>query len=148
MTQPQDVVHASKLYQGWLSQLKDEAMLATHNQSQAIMRAVMHELRRYLTIDQVLAFVDALPPLPRGIFIENWRPSDPPPELDKAEDLTQAVVSSLSPHVIPPQTIVADVFKVWSERSEPWNAKTMRSVLPDALKPLWPEETSGSSATR
>jgi len=79
MTQPAEVEFASQQFQDWLTALKTRALLQTHNQSQAIMRAVLAELRRYMSTDQVLDFADALPPLPRGIFLERWRPADAMP---------------------------------------------------------------------
>jgi uncharacterized protein (DUF2267 family) len=137
MTQPYDVVHASKLYQEWLASLKDRAMLQTHNQAQAIFRSVFHCLRDHLSSSQVLSFADALPPLPRGIFIEGWRPVDPKP-LSSTESFLQEVIADLSPHVIPPLTIVSDVFDVLVEKSEPIDANTMREQLPAQLKSIWP----------
>ncbi len=143
MTQPYEVLQASRLFQEWLTALKERAMLQTHNQSQAMFRAVLHELRRHMSAAQVLAFADALPPLPRGIFIEGWRVGEAAP-LASAEDFLKAVVARLAPHHAPPDTIVADVFAVLAERSEPFNAATMREQLPGPLKPLWPkrDETS------
>lgn len=137
MTQPYDVEYASPQFQEWLSSLKDRAMLATHNQSQAMFRAVLQRLRRYLTTEQTLTFADALPPLPRGIFLEGWRPADPLP-LTSAQDLIKDVADHLSAHHAPPDSVVADVFAVLAERSEPRIAKIMREQLPDQLKPLWP----------
>jgi uncharacterized protein (DUF2267 family) len=137
MTQPYDVLHASEQYQDWLQALKARAMLQTHNQSQAMFRAVFHQLRRHLTTEQTLAFADALPPLPRGIFIEGWRPAEPLPVIS-AKQFIQHVIESMSPHHVPPAPIVSDVFTVLAEKSEPQNARTMRQQLPDQLKPLWP----------
>ena len=137
MTQPHDVMHASKQFQEWLTALKERAMLATHNQSQAIFRSVIRNLRRHMTAQQVLTFADALPPLPRGIFIEGWRPGDPAP-LHSAKDFLQEIIDDLSPHVIPPDTIVEDVFVVLAQHSKPWNVKTLGEQLPEILQPLWP----------
>jgi uncharacterized protein (DUF2267 family) len=137
MTQPYDVEFASEQFQEWLSALKDRAMLATHNQSQAMFRAVLQRLRRYLTTEQTLAFADALPPLPRGIFLEGWRPADSLP-LASAQDLTTDVTDFLSAHHAPPDSIVSDVFAVLAEHAEPRIAKLMREQLPEQLKPLWP----------
>jgi uncharacterized protein (DUF2267 family) len=78
-----------------------------------------------------------LPTLPRGIFIEGWRPADPAP-LASADDFLQAVVVDLSPHRVPPASIVADVFAVLAGHMEPRDAKAMRDQLPAPLKPLWP----------
>jgi uncharacterized protein (DUF2267 family) len=137
MTQPYDVVHASKLFQDWLAALKDRALLQTHNQSQAMFRAVLHQMRRHMTTAQVLAFADALPPLPRGIFLEGWRPASPVP-LASPREFSAEVVQSLSAHHSPPNSIVSDVFGVLAERSEPQNAQLMRQHLPEALRSLWP----------
>jgi uncharacterized protein (DUF2267 family) len=141
MTQPPEILYASKLYQDWLNALRDQAMLATHNQAQAIMRAVFHELRRHMDAETVMRFADALPPLPRGILIEHWRCNDPVEPLASAEAFTRDVFRSLSPHVVPPDDIVAHVFDVLATRSIGSNAHAMRDLLPEVLKPLWPSES-------
>jgi uncharacterized protein (DUF2267 family) len=138
MTQPREVVFASKLFQDWLAALKQRALLQTHNQSQAMFRGVLHALRTHMTTAQVLNFADALPPLPRGIFIEGWRPADPLP-LVSADAFLREVVERLAPHIIPPDTIVADVFAVLAEHSEPQDTQIMRAQIPPPLQPLWPK---------
>jgi uncharacterized protein (DUF2267 family) len=137
MTQPYDVQYASEQFQDWLLALKQKAMLQTHNQSQAIFRAVLQGLRRHQTTEQVLNFADALPPLPRGIFVEGWRPTNPSP-VNSTEDFIQEVMESLAPHHVPPTSIVADVFAVLAERSDPVKGRTMREQLPKQLQALWP----------
>jgi uncharacterized protein (DUF2267 family) len=84
-------------------------MLQTHNQSQAMLGSVLHNVRRRMTTEQVLTFADALPPSPRGIFIEGWRPTDPPP-IGSANEFLQEVVQDLSPRHVPPDSIVTDAF--------------------------------------
>jgi uncharacterized protein (DUF2267 family) len=137
MTQPHDVLYASKLFQEWLTALKERAMLQTHNQSQAMFHSVLHNVRRHMTTEQVLTFADLLPSLPRGIFIEGWRPTDPLP-IGSADDLLQEVVQDLSPHHVAPDSIVRDVFDVLAEHSEPRAATTMKEQLPEQLRSLWP----------
>lgn len=99
-------------------------------------RAVLHRLRRHMTSAQVLDFADVLPPLPRGIFIERWRPAEPEP-LTSEQAFIAEVVTALAPHHVPPDTIIADVFAVLAEHTEPNAANTMQAQLPDPLKPLW-----------
>ena len=137
MTQPRDVVHASKLFQDMLAAIKARALLATHNQSQAMFRSVMHATRRHMSTEQVLAFADALPPLPRGIFIEGWRPAEPIP-IESGQALLREVTADLAAHHAPPDTIVSDIFAVLAETSDQRDAQAMRDQLPVALKPLWP----------
>jgi uncharacterized protein (DUF2267 family) len=138
MTQPREVLYASKLFQEWLTALKARALLQTHNQAQAMFRGVLHCLRRHMTTAQVLDFADALPPLPRGIFIEGWRPADPLP-LASADDFLHEVIKHLAPHQVPPDGIVTDVFAVLAQCSEPRDAASLRAQLPERLKTLWPE---------
>jgi len=137
MTQPRDVIFASKLFQDWLDALKRRALLQTHNQSQAMFRAVLHALRRHMTTAQVLNFADALPPLPRGIFIEGWRPADPLP-MKSVNDFVREVFEDLAPHHVPPNSIVKDVFTVLSERCYARSVPILREQIPDPLKALWP----------
>ncbi|PQA85480.1 DUF2267 domain-containing protein [Hyphococcus luteus] len=55
---------ASGQHQKWLVALKDKAMLATLNQAQAMMRAVMAVLRASVFDEDALETANALPPEP------------------------------------------------------------------------------------
>jgi uncharacterized protein (DUF2267 family) len=138
MTQPYDVEFASQQYQAWLSALKAKAALVTHNQSQAMMRAVMHELRRSLDMRSVLTIANALPALPRGIFIEGWSADDVPESPATAEAFQARVAKALESHHTPPETIVEDVFAVWAENLDKQERAAIAGALPTALRPLWP----------
>ncbi|MCB1488208.1 MAG: DUF2267 domain-containing protein [Bauldia sp.] len=138
MTQPYDVEFASQQYQEWLAALKETASLVTHNQSQAMMRAVMHRLRRSLAPDDVLAVANALPALPRGIFLDGWSLDEERFTPASAKAFTAAVADDLKAHHVPPDTIVADVFAVWSRHLDGRKAAIVAARLPDVLKPLWP----------
>jgi uncharacterized protein (DUF2267 family) len=138
MTQPYDVEFASQQYQSWLAALKERASLVTHNQSQAMMRAVMHELRRSLDTRSILAIANALPVLPRGIFIDGWSADDVPEPVASAEAFLARVTKALESHHTPPETIVEDVFAVWSENLGKREREEIGGALPEALRPLWP----------
>ena len=140
MTQPLDVERATELYRDWLTALKAEANLQTHNQSQAMMRAVMHRLRKALAPEQVLQVANALPALPRDIFIEGWSIDEIRESADTADAVFRDVHHMLRLHHAPPQTIVRDVFAVWRRFLAPGSARTIRSCLPPALTPLWPDD--------
>lgn len=136
MTQPQEIVHASKHFQDWLSALKTQAMFSTHNQSFASMRSVMRRLRRCMNTNQVLTFADALPPLPRGLFVEGWRPG-PALDLVSEQQLAMEVYDDLTAHHSPPETIVSDVLTVMAKQLDAHNAKIAGEQLPPVLQPLW-----------
>ena len=138
MTQPYDVVHASRQYQDWLAALKQEASLVTHNQSQAMMRAVMHELRSCLGPDDVLRVANALPALPRGILLEGWSLSDRVSTPATADAFHEGVFERIKAHHTPPADIVPATFRVWQRFLDRRDAAIIEECLPDALKPVWP----------
>jgi uncharacterized protein (DUF2267 family) len=138
MTQPSEIVHASKHFQEWLTALKARAMIETHNQSYACMRGVLHALRQHMETEQVLAFADALPPLPRGLFIEGWRPGAAQP-LKSEHALPDEIYRSLTAHHSPPKGIVRDVLLVLFEKLDAHSAKIIHAQLPKVLQPLWPQ---------
>ena len=145
MTIPADVLYGSKQFQEWLSELKEKAYLATHNQSYAMLRAVLHELRGHQTVAQAAAFGDALPPLVRGIFYENWRPLEPPAQLRTQQEFVDAVTRRLAPHHVPPDSIVSDVLGLLARRTDAVDRAVAREQMPEALKPLWDNGTPASA---
>ncbi len=138
MTQPHDVEFASEQYQKWLVALKDEAMLATLNQAQAMMRAVMEELRDSVSDDDAMAIANALPALARGIMLEGWRPGVEKKVIASPEDFHQRLVSRLEPHQPPPDGLAAAVLAVWRRGLSSEKARALSDRLPAALRPLWP----------
>jgi|RhiMetdeSRZDD1v2_1073273.scaffolds.fasta_scaffold128078_3 uncharacterized protein (DUF2267 family) len=112
LTQPYDVLHASKLFQDWLSALKERALLQTNHQSQAMLRSVLHSIRRRMT-NRCWPLPTRYRLLPRGIFIEGWRPTDSGPiGPATARDCPRLVSASR-----PPESILTDVFAVLAEHS-------------------------------
>ena len=138
MTQPYDVEFSSEQYQKWLVALKDEATLATLNQAQAMMRAVMAALRDSVPDEDALAIANALPALARGIMLEGWRLRGPKNEIASPQDFHRRLCGNLKEHHAPPDDLAAAVFAVWRKELAPEKAKAVFEKLPAALRPLWP----------
>ncbi|HEX7488995.1 MAG TPA: DUF2267 domain-containing protein, partial [Anaeromyxobacteraceae bacterium] len=135
MPTPQDVAYASQQFQDWLLDLRSRALLGSTHQAYAMLRAVLHEIRDRLQVDDALRFADALPPLVRGIMLERWRPpgaapATRPPFLD-------AVKSRLEPHTPPPDSVVEDVLTVLAQRTQPNLLSTLSEHMPVELQPQW-----------
>lgn len=137
MTQPYDVEFASEQYRKWLVALKDQAMLATLNQSQAMMRAVMEELRDSVSDEDALAIANALPALARGVMLEGWVLGAKKQTVASAAEFHERLVSRLEPHQPPPEDIAEAVFSVWRKELPPHKVKQVAEKLPEALRPLW-----------
>jgi len=137
MPMPPEIAQASVQFMQLLGALKDRAFLQTHNQCYAMLRAVLHEFRGYMTVDRAIAFAGALPPLVRAIFVEDWHPDGAPPPPPVPSDFDAAVVKRLAPHHIPPDGIAGDVFALLAERMEPSRAARAIDALPEGLQELW-----------
>ena len=137
MTQPHDVEFASEQYQKWLVALKEAAMLATLNQSQAMMRAVMEELRDSVSDEDALVIANALPALARGVMLEGWTLGAGKHNVASRAEFYDRLVSRLEPHQPPPEDIAEAVFSVWRRELPPHKANLVVEKLPAALRPLW-----------
>jgi uncharacterized protein (DUF2267 family) len=140
MPMPPEIAQASVQFMDLLGALKERAWLQTHNQCYAMLRAVLHEFRQYLTVRQAIAVADALPAVTRAIFVEDWAPCDEPPAPPAPEEFTAAVVRRLSPHHVPPDSIVADVFAVLAPRCNAARLGPAVDALPSELRNLWREQ--------
>jgi len=139
MPMPNDVLYASNQIRDWLGELKAAAMLTTHNECHAMLRAVLHEFRGHMAPDQAVAFGDILPPLVRGIFYEGWRPLEPPAPPPAAAAFHEAIVRRLASHHMPPDTIAGDVFRLVAARTDPRVLQRALDALPAGLVRLWRE---------
>ena len=137
MTQPHDVLFASQQYQQWLAALKDKAMLATHNQAQAMMRAVLQELRDSVSDEDALAIANALPALPRGIMLEGWRLGRKKHVVASREAFQAALERRLGAHSPPPDDLTEAAFAVLGKALGRPAGEAVCGVLPAALQPLW-----------
>jgi uncharacterized protein (DUF2267 family) len=123
-----------------LGDLKERSFLQTHNQCYAMLRAVLHEFRGYMTVGQAIAFANGLPPVVRAILVENWKPPDQPLPSPSRQDFIDAVIGRLSPHHVPPDSIVSDVFALLVPRAEATKIADAIDSLPAELKQLWDED--------
>jgi uncharacterized protein (DUF2267 family) len=136
MDSTNDILHASNSFERWMKALKDRAALQTQEECIVTFRAVLHCLRERMTTPQVLSFADALPALPRGIFLAGWRPGHALPS-GAPTTFLHDVMEDLSSHHVP-DSIVADLFFVLDHQSGPPKSEAMRDQLPDQLRSLWP----------
>jgi len=135
MPTPQDVAYASQQLQDWLLDLRSRALLGSTHQAYAMLRAVLHELRDRVPVDDALRFADALPPLVRGIMLERWHPLDAAPAARPS--FLDAVKARLEPHTPPPDSIVEDVLAVLAQRAQPNLLGTLGEHMPVELQPQW-----------
>ncbi len=137
MTAPQEITHASRQYEDFASDLKQQAMLQTHNQVYAMTRAVLHETRDHLSLEQAIGICQGLPAVPRAIFVEGWNAAVPAKSLASKAEFSASVVKRLTPHHIPPETIVDDVVSCIEKHADPAAFRQGVAWLAGPLATIW-----------
>ncbi len=140
MTIPATIAHAVQQTQEWLKELRDNGDLADEAQAYSVLRAVLHQLRDRLTMQEALDLGAQLPLIVRGIYFEGWRPSHTPEKMRTREKFLDGVVLKLLPHQIPPEPAVRDVFTLLAHHCDPGEIGDVIEQLPKEIKALWPQD--------
>jgi uncharacterized protein (DUF2267 family) len=152
MTVPATVAHAVQQTQVWLKELRDNADLADEATALSVLRAVLHQLRDRLSVEEAVDFAAQLPTLVRGIYYEGWRPARAPQKVRTKRKFLDQVTLKLLPHPIPPEPAVRNVFALITHHCDPGEIGDVVSQMPSELQDLWPatartfKETSNAAA--
>lgn len=139
MTIPASISHTLQQTQEWLKEVEDNAALANEAEALSVLRAVMHQLRDRLSIEETAQFSAQLPMLVRGIFYEGWQPTRlPDKSVRTRQNFLDGVTMRLIPHCLPPELMVKTVFAILSHHIDPGEISDIIGQLPDRLKELWP----------
>ena len=139
MTLPATVSHAVQLMQEWLKELRDNGNLADVNEAYSVLRAVLHQLRDRLTVDEAVDLGAQLPLIVRGLYFEGWQPRHVPEKVRTQQRFLDGVTMKLLPHRNPPGPAVRDVFALLAHHCDPGEIADVIAQLPADIKELWPE---------
>jgi len=139
MTVPATISHAVQQIQEWLKELRDNGDLANENEAYSVLRAVLHQLRDRLTVEEAADLGAQLPLIVRGIYFEGWRPGHVPEKVRTKRKFLDGVLLKLLPHRNPPEPAVRDVFALLAHHCDPGEIANVIAQLPGELKDLWPE---------
>ena len=152
MTVPATIAHAVQQTQEWLKELRDNADLADEATALSVLRAVLHQLRDRLSVEEAVDFAAQLPTIVRGIYYEGWRPARAPQKVRTKRKFLDQVTLKLLPHPIPPEPAVRNVFALITHHCDPGEIGDVVSQMPSELQDLWPatartfKETSKAAA--
>lgn len=137
MTLP--AVFASTIQQTseWLKELMQEQSLVTEERAYAALRAVLHQLRDRLPVNEAADLGAQLPLLVRGIYYEGWNPAKTPEKVDR-EDFYQGVWDKLRGHrEIEVDRAIPAVFRLLGRHITPGELDDVKSNLPKDLRALF-----------
>ena len=109
MPYPPDFETASRDFDVFLDRLKLETDTTTRHQAFQIAYAVLRVFRNHLETRDALVFADALPPLLRAMFVEDWTPVDAPPPFPSRAELDREVMAIRRDHSLAGPGSIDDV---------------------------------------
>lgn len=122
----------------WITALKGREGMPDEHRAHAALRAVLHQLRDRLPVDEAAHFGAQLPLLIRGIYYEGFKPSKMPQKVD-AIGFFAGVDEKLKDHPeLNAQVVVPEVFRVIDEHVTHGEVDDVIQMLPRELQTLWP----------
>jgi uncharacterized protein (DUF2267 family) len=139
MTVPSTISHSLQLAQEWLKELRNNGGLADEQEAYAVLRAVLHQLRDRLTVEEAVDLGAQLPLIVRGIYYEGWQPHHVPEKVRSRQVFLDEVMTKLLPHRLPAEPAVRDAFALLAHHCDPGEIADVIDQLPEEIKELWPE---------
>jgi uncharacterized protein (DUF2267 family) len=139
MSVPATISHAVQQMQVWLKSLCESGGYADESEALAVLRAVLHQLRDRLTLEEAVDLGAQLPLIVRGIYYEGWRPSKTPQKLRSLHEFLEGVSAKLVPHPVSAEPATRDVFSLLAQAIDSGEIGDVINQLPVGIKELWPE---------
>ena len=122
----------------WIRQVMEEAGLPDRHKAYLALRAVLHALRDWLTVEEASHLSAQLPMLVRGIYFEGWRPSESPARIRTQDEFSERVSGYLpfggGDFDIP--SIVPAVYRVIARNVAEGETREVVEMLPAELRDL------------
>ena len=143
---PAAIAHTLQQTHEWLNQVRDYADLPDEAHAYSVLRAVLHQLRDRLTLQEAFDLVAQLPILVRGIYFEGYQPAQQHDKIRDKQLFMNGVAARLQPHRIPPDGAVRAVFATLACRCDPGQIADVIDQLPSDLKAFWPKRCGWRSS--
>lgn len=138
MPMPAAYVNASRDFDRFLADVRDTCMLQTSHQAYQTLRAVLLVFRSHLALPDALRFANALPPVTRAIFVEDWLPeTEPTTPFPSRDVMTSEVLAVRGDHNLSPPTAIADVSAALRRSMDPRDLDGVLETLPPEAREFW-----------
>ena len=108
-----------------------------------VLGAVLRTLRDCLPLGLAAHFGAQLPLLVRGLYYDQWRPSEQPLKLRSQEEFLELVSRGLDgTRPVNVNTATQSVFCVLNHYVDPDQVENVREALPEQVRALWPKGTA------
>lgn len=128
---------ASRDFDAFIVEARDELSLTTTNQAYAVVWAVLHVFRDHLELKQALSFAQVLPPVLRAIFIDGWIPVEDPQAFPSRTELIREVRSVRGDHNPASDSAIGDVAKVLRRHVDETQFDAVLATFPEQAWAYW-----------
>ena len=133
------IEHAGQQAHEWVGELKSILSVPNEQSAYAALRAVLHQLRDRLPVNEAADLGAQLPTMIRGIFYEGWQPARTPQPIHHAKEFVDDLYRKLRGHdEIHAESAVRAVFFLLSQHVSAGEIDDVMSALPDEIKAFWP----------
>ncbi|MFO0827327.1 MAG: DUF2267 domain-containing protein [Phycisphaerales bacterium] len=126
----------------WLHQLAELGRFESPAQAYSALHAVLHALRDRLTVDEAAQLGAQLPLLIRGVYYEGWKPALLPSHQRSKFEFLSRIRGRMGDCDVDPQAVCRAVFQLLERHIGAGEIDSVRHMLPDRLRELWPAPTS------
>ncbi|QEL23934.1 DUF2267 domain-containing protein [Bosea sp. F3-2] len=140
MTVPSTFVYASRDFERFLLDARDELGLGTTHQTYAAVLAVLVTFRARLTPAEGVTFANALPPLLAAMFLQNWDTAQPPKPFAEHTALTRKAIGYRHDHTLLPASGIADVARALRRHVDAAAFAHALDKLPTGARAFWAAE--------
>jgi len=133
----------------WLNEIEERLDIADRRKAFNALRATLHAVRDRVGADNALHLAAQLPLLIKGLFFENWRPSETPTrEREKGTFLANVDATITRGLGLDPEQAVRAVLEVLAGHVDPDEIDKLRALFPEDLRDLWPRAAARRPARR
>ncbi|OYD82321.1 DUF2267 domain-containing protein [Azospirillum brasilense] len=131
----------------WLNELLEDMQAASKHTAYASLRAVLHELRDRLTVDEAAQLAAQLPMLVCGLYFNSWKPAANPTRVRTVQEFLDGVRDRAPGHEeIDPDLATRCVFALLARHVSPGEIDDVIRQLPMELRALWTSPRAERSA--
>ena len=137
MTPPTEYQQATIQFYQFLTDARDEAGLATTNQSYTMAEGVFRCFRRRLSLRDAIRFLGVLPATLRGLFTADWDPDEPQAPFADGVEMTKEVQGLRQLHNFAPETSIHDVAVALRRSVDQAALDRLLDTLPAGAREFW-----------
>lgn len=124
----------------WLNEIGERLDTADRRKAFNALRATLHAVRDRVGADNALHLAAQLPLLIKGLFFENWRPSETPTREREKDTFLANVDAEVRRGIgVDPEQAVKAVLEVLADHIDGAEMEKLRRLFPENMRDLFPE---------